>query len=345
MTWSSAVSRDRERGAQVPRRQGKRRAGGIHDLTGIEAVEFASHIVGERLRHAIEHDLALSHADQPVAIHPGRVERVQIADDRDAEVLVDAQQRIHDDLGVARVERRDGLVRQDQLRLLHQRAGDRDALLLSAGQRVGPLRGQSCHVELVECREGDGAILLAPQLEQRLQGADMAETAHQHVGQHIETAGQVELLEDHRATCPPFAQRTAAQVRHVHVAEPDRALRRIVQPVDHAQQGRLAGAGAADHAHELTGRDLERDIVHGALVAELLHNTVQPQHRDLRGSPALLGNGLGLRLGDDLITAPIQRSGGVRCPTIAGDYLKAEAVSQFGRIVLALPAARRNPRS
>ena len=36
---------------------------------------------------------------------------------------------------------------------------------------------------------------------------------------------------------------------------------------EHRRQRRLAGARGAGHAHELTGEDLERDVVEGALVA------------------------------------------------------------------------------
>ena len=48
-----------------------------------------------------------------------------------------AQQRVHADPG-ERVERTERLVGQQQLRVADQRAGQRDALLLAAGQLVGP---------------------------------------------------------------------------------------------------------------------------------------------------------------------------------------------------------------
>jgi hypothetical protein len=50
-----------------------------------------------------------------------------------------------------------------------------------------------------------------------------------------------------------MAQRTALERGDVGVAEQDAPAGRLTQAVDHAQQGRLAGAGAADHADEAAG--------------------------------------------------------------------------------------------
>jgi hypothetical protein len=92
-------------------------------------------------RAAVEHDAALRHADDAVAIGAGGVERVQVGDDGDAVAQVDVAQRVHDDLGVERVERGDRLVGEDHLGLLHQGAGNGHALLLAAGQRSSRLEG------------------------------------------------------------------------------------------------------------------------------------------------------------------------------------------------------------
>ena len=81
--------------------------------------------------------------------------------------FVDAQKRVHHDLGVARVERGDRLVGEDDVRLLHQRAGDRDALLLTAGELVGALRRELRHVELFQRRQRQRPVFLRPELGQR----------------------------------------------------------------------------------------------------------------------------------------------------------------------------------
>ena len=82
---------------------------------------------------------------------------MQVAQDGDAEVPVDALQRVHHHAGVARIERGDRLVGQDDVGLLHQRAGDRHALLLATRQGVGALGGQAGDVELLQRGESDGA--------------------------------------------------------------------------------------------------------------------------------------------------------------------------------------------
>ena len=45
----------------------------------------------------------------------------------------------------------------------------------------------------------------------------------------------------------------------------DASRGRIAQAVDQAQQGRLAGAGAADDANHLAGGNVEAHVVDGAL--------------------------------------------------------------------------------
>ena len=124
-------------------------------------------MLGELGRRAVEHHAACREADQPVAVFPRQIEAVQVADHGDAEVAVDVLQRVHHHLGVARIERGDRLVGQDDLGLLHQCAGDGDALLLAARQRVGALAGQARHVEALQSRESQRLFLVGPQLEQR----------------------------------------------------------------------------------------------------------------------------------------------------------------------------------
>ncbi len=86
---------------------------------------------------------------------------MEIADDGDAVVPVDPLQRVHDDAGVARVERRDGLVGEDDARLLHQGTGDGDALLLAAGEALGALGGEPA---MSNCSRADRAMALSSAL-------------------------------------------------------------------------------------------------------------------------------------------------------------------------------------
>ena len=234
--------------------------------------------VGQFARRAVEDDAAGRHADQAVAIAARQFERVQVADHGDAVVAVDALQRVHDDAGVARIERGDRLVGQNDLRLLHQRARDGDALLLAARQAVGALGGEPGDVELFERRQRDRDILLGPELQDRAQRGDVIDAADQDVGQHVEPADQIELLKNHRTAAAPARQRASRQRRHVDVAAGDAAGGRPLQAVDHAQQRRLARSRSSDHADESARRDRQRDFVDGGFGPESAREFFDNEH-------------------------------------------------------------------
>ncbi len=172
-------------------------------------------------------------------------------------MLVDAQQRIHHDFGIAGIQRRDRLIGKDDVGLLNQRPRNRNALLLPAGELVGTLRGQLSHVELLKGRHRQRLVLFGPKLCQRAPGRDVREPSHQNVGQHIKAANQIELLENHRRPCAPLPQTLAAQRCHVQTFEQDSSLRWVGEAIDHSQQSRLAGPGTADHTDKAARRDRE----------------------------------------------------------------------------------------
>ena len=64
---------------------------------------------------------------------------MQHADHRDALGAREPLQKPHDFFGRFRIETCDGLIRQQHLGPLRQRAGNRGALRLTAGQRASPL--------------------------------------------------------------------------------------------------------------------------------------------------------------------------------------------------------------
>ncbi len=228
---------------------------------------------------AVEHHSSRRHADQPVAIGAREVQRVDIAEHGQAEMPVDALQRIHDDVGVARIQRGDRLVGEQQVGFLHQGAADGDALLLAAGQVVGAAIGEAGNVELAERGEGDGTVFTRPGLQHGAPAGGVGQPAKQDVVQHVEAADQVELLEDHGAAPSPVAQAAAGEGGDVGALPGDFPPAGRGQAVDHAQQGGFAGAGPADNADELAGRDGEVYVVHRPSVTELLHQTVDYQHR------------------------------------------------------------------
>jgi hypothetical protein len=68
---------------------------------------------------------------------------------------------------------------------------------------VGALRGEAGDVELLERGKRERLVLVRPELEYRAQRRRVVEAAHQDMGQHVEPANQIELLEYHRAARAP----------------------------------------------------------------------------------------------------------------------------------------------
>ena len=159
------------------------------------------------------------------------------------------------------IERRERLVEQQHLRPRHQRARDRDALRLAAGQFARPdarLVGQADAVE--RARDARIALRLRAVLEAE---ADI-------VGDG-EPRQQARLLEDDADLLVRRGDR--------HAVEHDLALGRRVEAGDGAQQRGLAAARAADHHDDLARRDVERDAVERAHAVGIgLADAVEHEH-------------------------------------------------------------------
>src|SRR5262249_39525845 len=149
---------------------------------------------------------------------------------------------------------------EDQLRLLHQGASDRDPLLLTARELVRALRRELSDVELLERGERNRLVLEAPESRQGAPGRRMGEPPHQHVGQDVEAAEQVELLEDHRAARAPSLQAAATQGCHVLALPEDAAAGCLAEAVDRAQERGFSSPGPADDAQEPARGDIYGDI-------------------------------------------------------------------------------------
>src|SRR6185312_4448591 len=93
----------------------------------------------ERLRRAVEHDAALAHADNPVGVAFRKLDVVDVDDYRNAARCRLLGHQLHDLHRSFRIERGGRLVGEQQIRLLHQRARDPDALALAAGELIRAL--------------------------------------------------------------------------------------------------------------------------------------------------------------------------------------------------------------
>ncbi len=60
-------------------------------------------------------------------------------------------------------------------------------------------------------------------------GRNLGKPSHQHVGQHVQPADQIELLEDHRASRAPMAQLPPAQRGDVLILEQDATRVRVIK--------------------------------------------------------------------------------------------------------------------
>ena len=186
--------------------------------------------------------------------------------DRHAALAAQPLQESHDLRLDRDVERGRGFVRDDQLGLPAERERDDDALPHAARELVRVL---------IDPRLGGGDADLAEQRERprpRLAGrasvvvADRLDELPTDREQRVQ-AGQ-RVLEDRADASPAhrlegaFGQPLDALPREPDLAAGD-APGRLQQAEDRHAGHRLPGAALPDHAEDLPGGDLEREIVHG----------------------------------------------------------------------------------
>ena len=156
---------------------------------------------------------------------------------------------------VDRVEAGEGLVEDDQARLVDERAEQLDGLRHALGQGADRLLGPFAEAVLLEQFVG-----AAPRRRQR----QAAERAHE---------GDA-LARVHRRVEPALLRQIADLVggldRAVMAEHAALARRRLDDPEQHSERGRLARAVGAEQAEDRAGRDVQADAVDGALLGEVL---------------------------------------------------------------------------
>ena len=163
-----------------------------------------------------------------------------------------------------RVERGGRLVEQHDLRVHAERARDRHALLLAAGQLAGIFVGLLGDLHALEIMHRDLLGLLL----RHLAHPDRRQRA---VFQHGEMRKQIEMLEHHADFAAHFVDLLEV-VGQLDAVDDDAALLMLLQPVDAADHGRFAGAGRpADH-DALAAHHLEIDVAqHVEIAVPLVH--------------------------------------------------------------------------
>src|ERR1700733_3061005 len=207
------------------------------------------------LRRIVRHDAAVGEADHaPRAPPHGFAVR---HDDQRLAARVERAEQLEHVLGGARVELAGGLVGEQQRRLVHQRARDRDALLLPARERGRPVVHAVAERDVAQRALGPRERLAA--------AAPRVVVAHRAVLARIEVRKQVEALEHEadrsRANPRELAPRRA---RERAAVDHDVAGRRPVEPADHVHERRLPAAALADDRDVLARAHRERDAVERA---------------------------------------------------------------------------------
>ena len=166
------------------------------------------------------------------------------------------------------VQRAQRLVEKQNFRPQDQRASQRDALPLAAGQLRGAPLGEMAQLNLLK-RFADhllaqvGVDLAHPQPVRDVLG-DRAMRK-----QRVVLENGVHLTVERRG------------VGDVGPIQQDRSRRHILEAGDHPQNRGLAGSGRAEHRKELALPDVDAEVVHGGEVTEPLADSA---YRDGSGS-------------------------------------------------------------
>ena len=182
-------------------------------------------------------DLALLHDDEAVADVVGGREVVGDVDDRDPEVVAQRPEQVDDRHPQRGVDHRDRLVGDDQRRLRDQRAGDRDALQLAAGQLVRKAARTSAS-ESPTLRSASSARASTSAVRPRI-----GEAARRHEEVAVDALQRVEGLERVLEDRLDLAHEGEALARRPRMVERSRAAK-----ADRARASAAPGSGSCARA-------------------------------------------------------------------------------------------------
>jgi hypothetical protein len=216
--------------------------------------------------------------------HDGEVVRDEQV--REPELLAQRAEQVQDLCLNRDVERRHGLVADDQLRLDRERARDRDSLSLAPRQRSRTAphvaeRQADTGEELVHARVGAiaGVAVDAEYLPER------------RPDRLRRVECRVRILEDDLHRAPELPAILAGELRvvaRIHTADRDRPAGRRLEPDEAAAQSRLPRARLSDDADRLALCNRERDVGDGRS-ARVGEDLAQVGDRDERQDRVLDG--------------------------------------------------------
>src|SRR5581483_8788632 len=247
-------------------------------------------------------DLASVHDGDAPGDVPNDREVVRDEQIRQPQPVLEVLEEVHDLRPDRDVERRDGFVAHDEVRLERQRPRDPDPLPLAAAERVGiPVDGVGGEPdELEQLAHPVARFLDAPYdavHDERL--ADEVEDLHARV------QARVRVLEHELHVPAQVTEVLPVHVRDVVALERDRAGRDGDPSQDRPAGRGLARAGLPDQTEGLAAKDLEGDVVHGVHEQAPLAPEAGPAHREVDGQP--LDPEEGLSLGSIRLRAPLRQ--------------------------------------
>ena len=215
-------------------------------------------------------DLALVHEDHGVGDLAGEAHLVG-DDDHRHPLLRELDHDVEHFLDHLGVEGRGRLVEQHDLRAHAERTGDRDPLLLATRElrRVFVRLLGNAHPLEVVAGQVFGLLLAEAAAAHRRQS---------EVAQHRQMREEIELLEDHADLGADLGD-VSGVVVELGAVDGDPAGIVLFEPVDAADQRRLARARRAADDHAFAERHLEVDILEGLERAEELGYTFEPNDR------------------------------------------------------------------
>jgi len=214
----------------------------------------------ELARRSVEHHPSAAQTDHAIGEAARQVDLMQACNDCDVVLPADAGDQFEDAHRGRRIEARHRLVGEERMRPLNQGTGNADALLLTAGQFIGPAERAVQEFHAIQRLEGL-PTLAAARRQQRLYGPVEGEPADQHVLQRAQSADQMVLLEDHRRPAPMAAQRHTAGEDRAVAAPPHVAVRGPHQSVEAAQERRFSRPGRAEQANEPATFERQADAI------------------------------------------------------------------------------------
>ena len=231
-------------------------------LTDERGDERTRRLVVELVRCGELLDPALVDHGDAIGHHQRFLLVVRDVENRHAERLLQALDLELHLLAKLAVEGTEWLVHERQSGFEHHRPGEGDALLLPAAQLA-----REAVVVALELHEPERLVDPASGLRFR-HAAHLQRKADVLGDAHVREQG---IVLEHHADVALEGWKAG----HLAIADDDRSARHLLEAGDHHQRRRLARTAGPEQRHELTGRDVEADVVDGDDVVVRLGEPVE----------------------------------------------------------------------